>query len=485
MSLPRSLYTAEQTRELDNRAITSGLPAYTLMVRAAEAAFQLLRERWPEASRIVVLAGPGNNGGDGYVLAKLAWNQHLDVKIITVGDHDHLKGAAAEAAEAAMRARVPEASWQGVLPAADVYVDALLGTGLNKPATGVFADAICALNQSGKPVLALDIPSGLMADTGAKAGEVVTAAATISFIGLKPGLLTGEGPAKTGTLSFTDLGVGASCYEGVQPVAQRLDGRDLAVLGRRARDAHKGNHGHVLVVGGDHGMAGAVALAAEAALRSGAGKVTVATRSAHLMMLTARRPELMCHGVETAEDLAPLLARASVVVLGPGLGQAEWGRMLYAALLKSPLPLVVDADGLNTLAQNPVRRDNWILTPHPAEAARLLDTSTERVQQNRLVAVQELRQRYGGQAVLKGAGSLIADEDGCWLCPYGNPGMAVAGMGDVLSGVVAALWGQGVKPAARLGVLAHARAGDAAALQGERGMAASDLLPHLRRQVNP
>jgi NAD(P)H-hydrate epimerase len=485
-SLPRSLYTAAQARELDRRAIATGSKGYVLMTRAGQAAFQLLRERWPQASRIVVLAGPGNNGGDGYVLARLAWNQHLDVKVVTVGNHDPLTGEAAEAASDATRARVPEASWKGELPPADVYIDALFGIGLNKPVGGDFAAAIAALNCSGRPVLALDIPSGLHADTGAELGEAVRAEATISFIALKAGLLTGRGPALTGTLFFNDLAVPATIHDGMAPVAQRLVATDLAVLGQRARDAHKGRHGHVLVVGGNHGMAGAVALAGEAALRSGAGLVSVATQPAHVSMLTTRRPELMCRGVEKAGDLVPLLAKADVVVLGPGLGQDDWGRALFGAVLDSGRPLVLDADALNLLAQMPEARAGWVLTPHPGEAARLLGTTTAAVQADRFAAVRELKARYGGSIVLKGAGTLVLDDSGLALCPYGNPGMATAGMGDVLAGVAGALAAQGLQPVAALAVLVHALAGDQAAHSGgERGLLASDLFPFLRQRVNP
>lgn len=486
MPLPSQLYTAAQTRELDRRAIASGLSAYTLMTRAGEAAFHLLRERWPAAVRIVVLTGPGNNGGDGYVLARLAWSQHLDVKVLTVGNHDPLTEEAAEAARDATRARVPENSWSGALPEADVYVDALFGTGLNKPLSGDFAAAIAALNRNGKPVLALDMPSGLQADTGAELGEAVQAAATISFIGLKAGLLTGRGPALTGTLSFDDLAVPSSVYEGPASVMRRLDATDVRVLGRRARDAHKGSHGHVLVVGGDYGMAGAAALTAEAALRGGAGLVSVATQPEHTMMLTTRCPELMCHGIRVAADLAPLLARADVVVLGPGLGQGKWGSALFGAVLDSGLPLVVDADALNLLAIMPELRRNWVLTPHPGEAARLLGITVAAVQADRFAAIRELKMRYGGSVVLKGAGSLVLSDAGLALCPYGNPGMAVAGMGDVLAGVTGALLAQGLPEVAALSVLVHALAGDAAAFEGgERGLRASDLLPFIRQRVNP
>jgi hydroxyethylthiazole kinase-like uncharacterized protein yjeF len=362
------LYSADQSRELDRRAIAAGTPGYTLMQRAGQAAFQWLREHWPQATRIVVLVGPGNNGGDGYVLARLAWDQHLDVRLLTVGSHDQLSGEVADAARDATRARVPEASWSGHLPEADIYVDALFGTGLSRAPAGDFPAAIAALNASGKPVLALDIPSGLMADTGHTPGPAVAATATITFIGLKAGLLTGRGPALCGPLQLDTLDLPSALADGMTPLARRLSARQLAHwLPRRPRDAHKGHHGHVLIVGGNHGMAGAVAMAGEAALRAGAGLVSVATRPNHLMMLNARRPELMCHGITTSADLTPLLARADVVVLGPGLGQDQWAASLYGAVLDSGLPLVLDADGLNLLAQQPDKRSERILTPHPAK----------------------------------------------------------------------------------------------------------------------
>lgn len=487
MSLP--LYSAAQSRELDRRAIATGTPGYALMQRAGEASFQFLRSHWPEATRIVVLVGRGNNGGDGYVLARLAWAQNLDVLLLTVGEHELLKGEVAEAASDATRARVPEASWTGSLPAADLYVDALFGTGLNRPPSGDFPAAIDALNASGKPVLALDIPSGLIADTGHAPGAVVQASATITFIALKAGLLTGRGPALTGPLHLDALGLPATLGYDISPLARQLDVSQLSGwLPRRPRDAHKGSHGHVLVVGGNHGMAGAVALAGEAALRAGAGLVSVATRPEHLMMLNARRPELMCHGIGRAADLAPLLARADVIVLGPGLGQDAWAAALYGAVLDCGKPLVLDADGLNLLAQQPDSRGERILTPHPGEAARLLGTTTIAIQTDRFAAVRSLQERFGGTAILKGAGSLIATADAIHLCPWGNPGMASGGMGDLLAGIIGALRAQGLGPddAACAGVMVHAKAGDDAALvAGERGLMATDLLPFLQQRVNP
>jgi NAD(P)H-hydrate epimerase len=263
-----------------------------------------------------------------------------------------------------------------------------------------------------------------------------------------------------------------------------------AVLSRRRRSAHKGYFGHVLVIGGELGLAGAARLAGEAAARCGAGLVSVATRAAHAGMQAAARPELMFQGIENPSDLTPLFDRATVVAIGPGLGRGEWGRDMLHAALASDKPLVVDADGLNLLAAEPSYRDRWILTPHPGEAARLLKMTPAEVEADRFTAVEDLALRFGGVAVLKGAGSLIASKtDGqVALCAAGNPGMASGGMGDVLTGVIAALAAQGPSlfAAAKAGVYLHGRAGDLAAQSGgERGLLATDLLPFLRQLVNP
>ncbi len=260
-----------------------------------------------------------------------------------------------------------------------------------------------------------------------------------------------------------------------------------AWLPPRARASHKGDYGHVLVVGGDHGMAGAVRLAGEAAARTGSGLVSIATRAAHAAVIAAACPELLCHGVECARDLRVLLQRASVVAIGPGLGQSAWAHDMLAAVLQMRLPRVVDADALNLLAQEPMQCDHWVLTPHPGEAARLLDMTTKQVQADRLQAAQALQQRYGGVCVLKGAGTLVCTSESVAICEAGNPGMASAGMGDVLTGVIAGLLAQGLSlvDAACAGVYIHAKAGDRAAQEGERGLLASDVMPHLRKLVNP
>jgi hydroxyethylthiazole kinase-like uncharacterized protein yjeF len=257
----------------------------------------------------------------------------------------------------------------------------------------------------------------------------------------------------------------------------------------RPRDAHKGNCGHVLVIGGDIGLSGAVRMAGESALRVGAGLVSVATRIEHAEFITIARPELMCHGIGFANELSDLLEKTSVILIGPGLGKMSWGQELLNFVIEMDKPMVVDADALNIIAEQKktVNKNNWILTPHPGEASRLLNSFVSDVQHDRLNAVKKLQEKFGGVCVLKGAGTLIATANSISICEAGNPGMATAGMGDILGGVMAGLLAQQVplENAAKLGVLIHAMAGDLAAKEGERGMIATDLLQYLRRFVNP
>lgn len=490
--LPVALYRGADVRELDRRAIEEqGIAGYSLMTKAGEAAFAILRQRWPQACRIAVCCGIGNNAGDGYVVARLANHAGLEVSLLAVADPATLKGDAARARDDALAAGLTAHAFDpAALANCDVVVDALFGTGLDRPLSGEFLAAVQTVNQSGRSVLALDIPSGLHADTGGVWGDAIIAEATVSFIGLKAGLFTGEGPSYVGKVYFDDLAVPRNIYDGIAPLGQRLEYamvRDF--LRSRPRAAHKGSFGHVLVVGGGLGMSGAVRMAAEAAARIGAGLVSVATHPQHAATVNIGRPELMVHGVVDGLALRDLLPRANCIVVGPGLGVTAWGNELLGAALESSLPMVVDADGLNLLAKEPLRRDNWVLTPHPGEAARLLVCRTAEINQDRFATARQLVKKRGGVVVLKGAGSLVChDADGpVDVCTEGNPGMASGGMGDVLSGIIGGLIAQGFSPseAACIGVCFHGEAGDLAAIDGERGMLASDLFPHLRRLANP
>jgi NAD(P)H-hydrate epimerase len=478
-----ALFTTAQVRALDRAAIDGGIPGIELMERAARAALEVLRRRWPHARSLAVACGPGNNGGDGFLLAALAREAGLQVAVVAAGDHS--SGDAAFARDRFLREGGQVSPADSPLPDAEVYVDALFGSGLNRAPSGDAARLIAALNAQSKPVLALDVPSGLDADTGVAFDPCVRAAATACFVGWKRGLFTAQGPDKCGARSLATLGISSGLFADEAPDAMLLTPQALPP---RPRDSHKGRYGHVLAIGGDLGAGGAVRMSGEAALRIGAGLVSIATREANVAAILAARPELMPHGVHVPRNLEPLLGRASVIALGPGLGKEDWGRGLWQAALDAGKPTVLDADGLNLLAELPrALPGRIVLTPHPGEASRLLGCSTGEVQADRFAAVRTLAEKHRAVVVLKGEGSLVAGPDGrVALCRWGNPGMASGGTGDVLTGVVAGLLAQGLGAweAACLGVGLHARAGDLAARAGERGLLATDLFPYLRALVN-
>ena len=481
MDIDSRLYRAEQVRELDRRAIAGGgeddgIDGYELMRRAGAAVFKAVRARYPEAKRIVACCGGGNNGGDGYVVASLARSAGLQVRVIAMKRPEELGGDARRAADAWLDAGGPVGEPGGAIEA-DVIVDALLGTGLDREVRDDYAALIESIADSGAAVVAVDVPSGLHADTGMPLGTAVRADATVSFIGRKRGLETGRAPDFTGPVLFDDLGVPGSVYSDFEPDAERLTDQVIEnFLPARARAIHKGAVGHLLICGGDFNMPGATVLAARAALLTGSGLVSVATRREHSLALAGSVPEAMWADGENGDTLDALAERADVIALGPGLGTSNWSREVWRRLLDRDLPLVLDADGLNLLAGHGRTREDWILTPHPGEAARLLDATTGDVQRDRFAAARALAKKFNAVVVLKGAGSLVADPDGrVALCPFGNPAMATAGMGDALTGIIASLVGQG-KPrrallfqAACAGVVAHACAGDRAADSSSSG----------------
>ncbi len=497
------LYTAGQVRALDNIAIREfKIAGYDLMGRAGKAVLDTARSQFPAAKNWLVMCGAGNNAGDGYVVARLAVAAGLDVSLCSLVDADQLKGDAALAMSDWTAAGGQILAWP--LPATtsfDLVLDALLGTGIDREVGGKFRQAIEHLNLLECPKIAIDIPSGLNADTGNVMGCALRAQSTVTFVGPKRGLYTGDGPDHCGVVSFNDLSI--------PPVAIGLVPEgfgDPGVLLRepflsktikpRPRNSHKGSYGHVLAVGGSAGMSGAIRLCGEAALRSGAGRVTIATAPQHVSSVNQARPELMARAIDESGELTALLnGNTNVVAIGPGLGRSKWSESLLVTCLDADVPLVVDADGLNLLAeQSPARSaldKDWILTPHPAEAARLLDCSVTEVQGDRVKAAQTIASRYRACVVLKGCGTVVATASGEYaICPLGNPGMATAGSGDVLTGVIAALAGQGLPcfDAAMAGVLAHALAGDLAADKwGEVALVAGDItdqLPEVWKSMN-
>jgi NAD(P)H-hydrate epimerase len=496
-SLPSAVYSSAQVRVLDRIAIEQlGIPSFELMTRAAQAAFDALRGRWPAARALTIVCGAGNNAGDGYVLARLARLHGLDVRVAAVAEPERLRGDAAAAWSQARAAGVAIGAWpSGLEPAfgADVVVDALLGTGLARELDPAYAAAVRSINDSHRPILALDVPSGLDADTGWPRGDAVRADLTITFVGLKQGLFLGAAPDYCGELAFAGLQIPESAAQTLAPVMSRLSIEGLThALPRRPRTSHKAANGRLLLVGGGPGMPGAIRLAAEAALRAGAGLAYVATHPANVVTVMAGRPEIICRGVEQPAEIDGLIEQADAIVVGPGLGQTAWALALWQRLAREPRPSVVDADALNLLARQPFERSAWVLTPHPGEAARLLATDAREIELDRHGRAIDLARRFGATVILKGARSLIADLDDTHqvsvaVCDRGNPGMATAGTGDVLAGVVGALLAQGrnTGEAARAGVLLHALAGDDAAADGERGLIASDLLAFIRRRANP
>lgn len=484
------LFDAHAARLLDARATALlGGDGYVLMQRAGQAAWQHLLQYWPGAQRITVVCGPGNNGGDGYVLARLAHRSGRSVKVLHLAEHIPGTELSQRACTDYVAAGGEIAIFPDAVPQGDVVVDALFGIGLSRPPDAFATALIDAINGQLAPVLALDVPSGLDADKGSAPGKAVVASRTLQFIARHTGLWTGEALEHTGELALEELEVPPDTFSTVRSGASLLTREALSYwLLPRRRNTHKGESGRVLCIGGDHGHGGALLLCAEAALRSGAGLLSAATREAHVPAMLARRPEAMVRGVESGDELKPLFSDVDAIAVGPGLGKDDWGRAMLKLALAAEKPLVLDADALNLIAAEPHALADAILTPHPGEAARLLGIETAEVQRDRFAAAQATAERYQAVVVLKGAGTIIAAPgQATRVLDAGNPGMAVGGMGDVLTGVIVALRASGLSAfdAASAGALLHSLAGDAAAEEGERGLLPSDLFPHLRRLANP
>ncbi|MFP2427701.1 bifunctional ADP-dependent NAD(P)H-hydrate dehydratase/NAD(P)H-hydrate epimerase [Enterobacter ludwigii] len=488
-SIPHSIWHADDLRHAEKEAADSlGITLYELMQRAGEAAFNVARAAYPESSHWLILCGHGNNGGDGYVVARLAVAAGIHVTLLAQESDKPLPEEASAAREAWLNAggviHTTDIVWPEEI---DVIIDGLLGTGLRSAPRDPVATLIARANAHSAPVVALDIPSGLMAQTGTTPGAVIQAAHTVAFIALKPGLLTGKARDVTGTLHHNALGL-ESWLAGQETHVSRVDASLLAQwLPPRRPTSHKGDHGRLVIIGGDHGTAGAIRMTGEAALRCGAGLVRVLTRIENSAPIITARPELMVHEL-TPQSLEESLEWADVVVIGPGLGQQAWGKQALQKVENFRKPMLWDADALNLLAINPDKRHNRILTPHPGEAARLLNCSVAEIESDRLLSARRLVKRYGGVAVLKGAGTVVASDEAMGIVDAGNAGMASGGMGDVLSGIIGALLGQKLPlyDAACAGCVAHGVAADKlAARYGTRGMLATDLFCTLRRVVNP
>lgn len=493
MTLPLYLYNAEQVKRGEVVAAQqAGIELYQLMLRAGEATFALVQEQYPKIAHITVVCGAGNNGGDGFVVARLAKEAGLDVDLFLTSDATRLLGDAAQAYQAWLTAGGRLTSFdkfETSLQSCDVIVDGILGTGLKGDVRANLASLFQTVNQANKPIVAIDLPSGLCADTGRILGAAICANHTISFIGLKQGLVTGDGRSVTGQLHFAGLEVEEQFIELYSPSAQLLDYHSVAeLLPTRSPVAHKGDHGRVTCIGGNLGYAGAVRLCAQAVVRSGAGLTSALCHLDSIVPLQVACPEVMARDWNGSKRaLSDRLNGQDVVAIGPGLGMDDWAKTAVQSINQLQIAKVVDADALNLLAQSPNRDGNRVITPHPGEAARLLAVSINDIESDRYAAVKALHQRYGGVVVLKGAGTLIFDGQTVFVCAAGNAGMASGGMGDVLTGVIAALIGQGlsISQAARLGVLVHSQAADdLVSTHGQIGLTASDLVPQIRRLLN-
>lgn len=505
--------TAAEMRELDRLAIdTYGIPGAVLMENAGAQVARILWREFPDLStrRVAVICGPGNNGGDGFVVARYLHNARVAVQVFMAGEPERIRGEARAHLEMLTRAGIvpraatTPASVQAVcaqLADYDILIDALLGTGLKAGVSGVLQQIITAMNASGRPVVAVDIPSGLSADVGTLLGEHVQAHLTITMALPKRGLLLYPAAEHVGKLVVVDIGFPAAVREHESVHCHVLEPQFItSQLAGRAADTHKGSYGHLLVVAGGLGKTGAGALASLAALRSGAGLVSYALPSSLNAAMEAKLTEVMTIALPEAEAgalggdatkrILEWIEGKDALILGPGIGtHPETVRCVHDILRQVRLPVVLDADGLNALAIDPQNLGNiqapLILTPHPGELARLRQMTTASIQADRLTAARETAQAYHAVVVLKGAHTIIAEPEGALhINLTGNPGMATAGSGDVLSGVIGALLGQGYPPslAARVGVHIHGLAGDlAAATLGERALMAGDLVDTLPR----
>ena len=492
------MFKAEQVRRHEPAsAEAQNISLFELMQRAGSGAFNYLLTRYPQANKILVLVGWGNNAGDGYIVARLAQQHGLAVKLVCADVERSLTGDALQAQQLWLAGGNQLLSWDAVdFTDAELIVDALLGTGLIGDMRPLMLSIVEQVHQSAVQVMSLDIPSGLDADSGAPLPIAIKADSTVCFVALKPGLVTGIGKTYCGDLVLDELGIAESFSQLADPQAELISWTSLTPLAARPEHANKGHFGRLLCIGGNRGMGGAIRLSAEAALRSGVGLVKVFCHEQSQWQVATGRPEIMLNIDSGTSALKSALDWCTCIVLGPGLGTDAWAQSQFnqvlAYLKNNTKTIIIDADGLNLLALQESQQSlptNCILTPHPGEAARLLGSTVKDVERDRYAACRRIAQQYGGVTILKGAGTLISGvaNQHLYVCADGNPGMATAGMGDVLSGVVAAMAAQGVDNlnAANYAVCLHAAAGDrVASLYGQRGMIASDLFEPLRAILN-
>ena len=490
-----ALYSADDVKLIERKACElEGYELYVLMQRAGKAAWDLIQKHYPNAEHITILAGSGNNAGDGFIVAYLAHQAGKNVIVATLKETPSFKGDAATAYEQLLTTDVTISLFnEKLLNETDLVVDALLGTGLSGALRSEYVGVIGTVNAwretTSKPVVSLDIPSGLDSETGTVSPTAIQSDACLSFIDLKPGMVTGKAREYCAQWDVDELAITPYSRQDFNPVAYIDSAQSLIHhLPKRSQTSHKGNHGRLLLIGGDDGFGGAILMAAQAAARIGVGRFTIVTKDNHVAPFLTQFPEAMIRSVDDtlSDEFQNLLQQTDAIVVGPGLGQREWGKALLEACLSVDCPMIIDADGLNCLSEHNHQKDNWVLTPHPGEASRLLGVSTSDIEANRYESATALQEKYHGTIILKGAGTLITNDQFTTVCVDGNPGMACAGMGDILSGIVGSLIAQGIESslAARTAVALHAKAADIAAEQGEKGLLATDLLGPLRQLVN-
>lgn len=542
------LYTAAQTKLIDQTAIAQQFDSdgFILMQKAGQVAFNNIKHRYTNIKKLIIFCGQGNNGGDGFIIGKLAAQHNYSVDIYFLGNHDKQTNDSAKAYNDYFKyvdnekiklftgldqlpvipdmdpatIKLAQSSSRNCLDRGDniLYIDALLGTGLRKAPEGDYKKAVDYINQQ-ENIFAIDIPSGLDSNTGVAYTPCVKANSTISFIGLKQGLLTADGPDYCGNIYFDNLGVDKAIYKQVENSSYLITDDWIKTtiskyLPKRHKNSHKHKFGHILAIGGDTGMPGAITMAGLAAMRSGAGLTTLLTNSKHSSEISQQYLELMVCGVDEYMDLeqdkiSNLLHKSNVIVIGPGLGTSKWSKNIFNFVFDYILEskslnlhaVIIDADGLRHLADyftenNKVKNftkllNKLVITPHPGEANYLLSKVQQRdsnVSLDRFTSVKNLAGYYNAIAILKGVGSLIcAPESKPYLCNLGNPGMATAGMGDILTGVIAGLCAQDVPvlEATIIAVYVHAKAGDLQAEKyGERGLIATDILNEVRGLLN-
>ncbi|WP_394125974.1 NAD(P)H-hydrate dehydratase [Vibrio hepatarius] len=489
--LPTRLYTAQQVKQGEHLAAQqAGVEMYALMQRAGKAVYQHIRNQYPDIKHLSILCGCGNNGGDGFVLAKLAQKDGLGVQLYLYGDDAKISGDAKKAKQEWLNGGGEISSIDSFNAGdAELIVDGLLGTGLSGDVREPLQALIEKVNETNLPVVSIDIPSGLCSDTGSILGAAISASSTVTFIGVKQGLMTGYARSVVGELHFAGLEV-IDEFGQIVPYSAISLSPELVkhLLPKRCPTAHKGKHGRLLCIGGNEGYSGAIRLCASAAARTGAGLIRTLCHESSTLALQVGCPEVMTRSWSGESSLLnEALQATDVIALGPGLGTDSWAQTLMSACKEISKPKVCDADALNMLANIPYVDQQRVITPHPGEAARLLGCSVVAVEQNRFQAVTDLQSKYGGVVVLKGAGTLICDGHDIYVCNAGNPGMATGGMGDVLTGIIAAMLAQGLSlsDAAKVGTLIHSTAADKLANQyGQIGLLASDVIPEARAVIH-